>query len=203
MTALIGIFFWIKSRNNQTNQDYLMGSRNLSVFPVTMSLAASFMSSSTILGVPAEIYLLGTQYVFIIFMILLSGLLAANVFMPIYYDLKLTSINKYLYLRFETNSIRVFGSFGFLLCTLLYMAVALYGPALALSSVTPFSVTASILAVGIVCTFYTAVGGIKAVVWTDVFQCILMILGLCLVIISGIKNFGFVKPFQIAETEER
>ncbi|RWS08138.1 sodium-coupled monocarboxylate transporter 1-like protein 2, partial [Dinothrombium tinctorium] len=133
-SALIGIFFWLKSRKNQTNHDYLMGSRNLSVLPVSMSLAASFMSSSTVLGVPVEIYLLGTQFTVTVFFFTLSVLFAAKFFMPIYYDLKLTSINKYLLRRFEANSIRIFGSFGFVVCTVFYLAVALYAPALALSS---------------------------------------------------------------------
>lgn len=78
------------------------------------------------------------------------------------------------------------------------MAVVLFGPSLALSSVTPLSITTSILLVGIICTFYTSIGGIKAVIWTDVLQCILMFLGVIMVIMQGLIEVG-----GIAETFRR
>lgn len=56
-SSLIGVFFWYKDRNQKDNDAYLTGNKKLKVFPVAMSLAASFMSTNTILGVPAEIYL--------------------------------------------------------------------------------------------------------------------------------------------------
>lgn len=58
VSSLIGVFFAIKDRNSKNNKDFLTGGRNLAVFPVAMSLAASFMSTNTILGVPAEVYML-------------------------------------------------------------------------------------------------------------------------------------------------
>jgi SSS family transporter len=79
------------------------------------------------------------------------------------------------------------------------MAVVLYGPSLALSSVTPLSVEISILVVGVICSFYTSIGGIKAVIWTDVLQCTLMLMGLLMVVIQGsIEAGGILKPWEIA-----
>ena len=60
-SSMIGVFFWFKDRKIQNNKNYLIGDRSLSVFPVAMSMAASFMSTNTILGVPAEVYLVGSQ----------------------------------------------------------------------------------------------------------------------------------------------
>ena len=57
-SSLIGVFYWFKDRNKNSNAEYLVGGRNLAVFPVAMSLAASFMSTNTILGVPSEVYML-------------------------------------------------------------------------------------------------------------------------------------------------
>lgn len=85
-----------------------------------------------------------------------------------------------------------------------YMAVVLYGPAVALASVTPLSISTSILVVGTICTFYTSIGGIKAVIWTDVLQCILMFLGVAIVIIQGVIELGgFSNAFAILNKGDR
>lgn len=78
-----------------------------------------------------------------------------------------------------------------------YMGVVLYGPSLALSSVISIPLHHSVIAVGILCTFYTSIGGIKAVIWTDVLQCIIMILGLVLVVLYGFVEAP-VNPFVTA-----
>ncbi|GBO34416.1 Sodium-dependent multivitamin transporter [Araneus ventricosus] len=65
------------------------------------------------------------------------------------------------------------------------MSVVLYAPALALSAVTNLSTWVAIISIGVVCTFYCTLGGMKAVLWTDVFQAILMFLGIFAVLIKG------------------
>ncbi|KAH7644920.1 sodium-coupled monocarboxylate transporter 1-like protein 2 [Dermatophagoides farinae] len=189
-SSFIGIFFAWRARNAPSSSSFLTGNRKLSIFPVTMSLVASFMSTNTLLGVPAEVYQVGTQFAMQIFSITLVIILAAEVFMPVYYDLGIVSINEYLLQRFNSKNLKMAGSLGFLIATMPYMAVVLYGPAIALSSVTPVSIPTSILVVGIICTFYTSIGGIKAVIWTDVLQCILMFLGVAIVIIQGLIELG-------------
>ena len=57
---------------------------------------------------------------------------------------------------------------------ILYMGIVLYAPALALSAVTGLTFPGSVVAVGLVCTFYSSLGGMKAVLMTDVFQSLLM-----------------------------
>lgn len=71
-----------------------------------------------------------------------------------------------------------------------YMAIVLYAPALALSAVTGTSKWTSIISVGAVCTVYCTIGGIKAVLWTDVFQSFLMFLAMIIIIIKGTADVG-------------
>ena len=96
-SALIGAFFGWKGRKSSNNKEFLTGKRNLATFPVVMSLAASFMSTNTILGVPAEVYTLGTQYAIHVIPFTVAVILSAQVFMPVFYDLNMTSVNEVTY----------------------------------------------------------------------------------------------------------
>ena len=69
---------------------------------------------------------------------------------------------------------RILASVAFSLQMVLYMGIVLYAPSLALSAVTGLNFTGSVIAVGLVCTFYSSLGGMKAVLMTDVFQSLLM-----------------------------
>jgi sodium-coupled monocarboxylate transporter 8/12 len=93
-SSLIGVYFAWKSRRNATNSEFFTGNRKLGLFPVTMSLVASFMSTNTLLGLPAEVFQNGTQFSLQIIGITIAVVLAAEVFMPVFYHVKLTSIHE-------------------------------------------------------------------------------------------------------------
>jgi sodium-coupled monocarboxylate transporter 8/12 len=76
---------------------------------------------------------------------------------------------QYLELRFG-QAARLAASISFSLQMILYMGIVLYAPALALEAVSGLSKSLSIWTIGLVCTFYSTIGGMKAVVITDVFQ---------------------------------
>ncbi|XP_063958268.1 sodium-coupled monocarboxylate transporter 2-like isoform X1 [Lytechinus pictus] len=85
-----------------------------------------------------------------------------------------------------------------------YMGMVIYTPALALNAATGMSLTASIISTGLVCIFYTTIGGIKAVLWTDAFQTLVMAGGIVAIIIAGTMEVGgFNKVWAIADEGER
>ncbi|XP_070393596.1 sodium-coupled monocarboxylate transporter 1-like isoform X1 [Dermacentor albipictus] len=188
----IGIYFAWRDRRDVSNKSFLMGNRELGVFPVAMSLMASFQSATTVLGYPAEMYYKGTQFWVAIFGLAISNVIAAELFLPVLYNLHMTSVNTYLERRFS-GAVRTLGSLSFITNTLLYMGVVLYGPSVALESVTGLPVWASILFLGLICTFYTVLGGMKAVVWTDTFQMTVMVLGLTTVVVLGVIKVGSIE----------
>lgn len=203
VSAGIGIYYAFFGRKNATPDEFLMGSRNLRVAPVALSILASFMSAITLLGTATEMYVYGTQYLLIILSYCFVIPATAYLYMPIFYKLQVTSAYEYLELRFN-HIIRTIGCVTFSVQMLIYMAIVLYAPALALSQVTGISVWTSVLSIGIVCTFYTSVGGIKAVVWTDVFQIFLMFSSMLLVAIKGAYNIGgFGYVFDLAAKNQR
>lgn len=76
---------------------------------------------------------------------------------------------QYLEKRFGRLT-RIFTSMAYSLQMILYMAMVLYAPSIALGAVTGLSLFSSITLVGLVCVFYSTIGGIKAVIISDVFQ---------------------------------
>ncbi|EAW68295.1 solute carrier family 5 (sodium/glucose cotransporter), member 12, isoform CRA_c, partial [Homo sapiens] len=95
----------------------------------------------------------------------------------------------YLQLRFN-KPVRYAATVIYIVQTILYTGVVVYAPALALNQVTGFDLWGSVFATGIVCTFYCTLGGLKAVVWTDAFQMVVMIVGFLTVLIQGSTHAG-------------
>lgn len=185
----IGVFFAIKSRRGQTSSDYFLGSRNMSLVPVSLSLAATVMSAITYLGTPAEVYIHGPKIGLLFFARIVASIVIMFAFVPVFYRSNITTVYEYLAMRFN-NTLRFLVIAMKFFHDFLYMGIVIYAPALALSTVTKINLTFSIVTVGVVCTFYTSLGGIKAVIWTDVFQAIVMVIGSTIVIIVGTIQIG-------------
>ncbi|KFW75913.1 Sodium-coupled monocarboxylate transporter 1, partial [Phalacrocorax carbo] len=193
VSAVIGVYYAFAGGGQKTSKDFLMGGRSMSALPVALSLTASFMSAVTVLGTPAEIYRYGA--IFCIFAITygLVVLCSAEIFLPVFYKLGVTSTYEYLELRFN-KYLRLCGTFLFIIqtaskpqsCSTLYTGIVIYAPALALNQVTGFDLWGAVVATGVVCTFYCTLGGLKAVVWTDVFQVGIMVAGFSSVIIRAV-----------------
>ncbi|CAL1301298.1 unnamed protein product, partial [Larinioides sclopetarius] len=128
--------------------------------------------------------------------------IASYVCLPVFFKSGECTVYEYLERRFGKLT-RTLTSMVFLVQTMLYMAVVLYAPALALSAVTNVSIWTSVVSVGAVCTFYCTLGGMKAVLWTDLFQAMLMFIGIFAIVIKGISDIGFSEVFRIGYEEGR
>ncbi|KAK2148248.1 hypothetical protein LSH36_507g02047 [Paralvinella palmiformis] len=190
ISAGIGIYYALAGGKQRSQKEYLMANRSMSALPVALSVLASFFSASTLLGTPSEIYLEGTMYWLSVWGAILAPLVGAYVFGPFFFKLKVVSVFEYLEKRFHSKAIRLLGAILFLIRSVLGMGIVLYGPSTALNAVTGFPVWAGIVVVGIVCCFYTTLGGLKAVIWTDVFQTCIMLMGMLAVLIKGAIEVG-------------
>ncbi|XP_050077278.1 sodium-coupled monocarboxylate transporter 1-like [Anopheles maculipalpis] len=172
-----------------TIDEYLLGSRKLKAFPVAMSLCAGYISGVTILGTPAEIYNFGTQYWLIVVPILLMGVAVCSVYLPVFCSLKLNSSYEYLELRFNPY-VRSMASVMFVINQMLFLPMVIYVPALAFNQVTGFNLYVIGAIVCVVCIFYTLLGGIKAVVFTDAWQVVVMFISVVVVVVIGTIALG-------------
>ncbi|KAK1793308.1 hypothetical protein P4O66_011703 [Electrophorus voltai] len=194
----IGLYYALSGRQQRTTREFLLADQSMKCLPLSLSLMATFQSAVAIVGTPAEVFTNGTQYWFIGCSYILGLLIPAHIFIPVFYRLHLTSAYQYLELRF-CKAVRICGTITFIFQMIIYMGVGIYTPALALNAVlcppilplvTGFHLWGAVLATGLVCTIYTALGGLKAVIWTDVFQTVVMFAGQLAVIIVGVQQAG-------------
>ncbi|XP_054708332.1 sodium-coupled monocarboxylate transporter 1-like [Uloborus diversus] len=189
VSAAIGVYYACTGGKQKTTKDFFMGGQQMGVFPVAMSILASFMSAIPMLGIPAETYLTGTQFWMVVVAYCFMFPTVAYIFMPLFYNLGLSSIYEYLELRFR-KPVRTICSTIFTIQMVFYMAIVMYAPSLALSQVTGLKVWFCVLSIGIVCTFYTTIGGMKAVVLTDLFQVFVIFGAMLVVVIKGSVDMG-------------
>ncbi|KAK9295989.1 hypothetical protein QLX08_009846 [Tetragonisca angustula] len=187
ISAGIGIYYRFTGGRQRTAEEYFSANRSMSVVPLAIALTVSFMSAITLLGISAETYTHGMKIV----QLYLGGLLGTPVvlylYLPVFAKLNTMSVYEYLEKRFGVGARLVTSTANFLQL-LLYTGVVLFAPSLALEATTGLSGNMSVLLIGLICTFYSTVGGIKAVLITDVFQGILMFAGVACVLAVAVDD---------------
>ena len=185
----MGIYF---SRREKTTEDFFAAGRRIPWWAAGVSIAGTQTSAISFMAIPAKVY--ATDWVYL-WNPLAAGLIAplvVFVYLPFFRRLNLTTAYEYLEKRFHV-AVRLFASSAFVLFHLGRMAIVLFLPAIALSTVTGIDVYACIVVMGVLCTLYTVLGGIEAVIWTDFLQVIVLIGGafISLVIIAANVEGGF------------
>lgn len=197
--TLIGFRFY---RKNAGSSDFFVGGRMMTWLPVAISIIASDTSAITLLGTPGYTYAPKQDFrlVFNTFAYCAAAWLVIWIFLPFYCRLRMVTAYEYLEKRFDVK-VRSLTSFLFLLIRGSHVAIAMYAPALLVAAVTGFRVSECILVIGAFTTLYTTLGGIRAVVWTDVVQFTVVVLGISFVFGAGITQIdgGFAEAMQIGK----
>lgn len=175
----------------------------MNFFPIAASLIASHISGITLMSIPAEMYSNGTQYSVMVVSAVAVGIALTYVYLPVFYELQLTSSFQYLEMRFD-RSVRLMASLIYAISIIIFVPIIVYVPALAFSQVSGINLHIITIVTSVICVFYTTFGGLKAVVWTDTLQFILMIGAVCCVIVLGLKSTGGIaNVWEAAERGER
>jgi solute:Na+ symporter, SSS family len=162
-------------RRNKTTDDFFRGGQRVPWWAAGLSIFATMLSSITYTALPAQSYSVGWNLFYANSYILLTPLLVL-VYLPFYRKLNVTTAYEYLEKRFNAAT-RLMASALFIIYQLGRIAIVLYLPALALATVSHFEVKSCILLMGVLCVVYTVMGGIEAVIWTDVVQAIILMGG--------------------------
>ena len=176
----IGVYF---SGQQHSSKDFFLAGRSMSWFPLGMSLMATLISALTYTGLPGQAYYVGLKVLVMPLAVWIALPVIVGWVVPIYRGLGLYSIYEYLELRFDSTT-RLLASLLFVVWRLLWLGGVIFAPCKALLIASGWDLPAwpLILVLGMVTTFYTFLGGMKAVVWTDMLQGLAMLLGVAAVI---------------------
>ena len=185
----IGVYYGL-FKKQRTTEEYLMGNRQMQILPVALSMLVTYQSAISVIGIPAEFYLYQTMFCYVWLGIIGSIVVQCYMIVPLMFPLHLTSAYEYLGRRFRSRSIQLLGSVLGMLQTLVYMSMVLLAPSLALEAVAGIPLWISVVLVGVVGTVYTSLGGLRSVIWTDVFQFVIMFTGIIVILILGSVRLG-------------
>ncbi|XP_071119594.1 sodium-coupled monocarboxylate transporter 1-like [Haliotis cracherodii] len=192
VSVSIGIYQAIVGRHGRL-EEYLLAGRSMTFFPVALSLMATFTSSITMLGASAEAYSHGIMWILSEIAFSVGNLLELYLLLPLLKRLNISSPFQFLEGRFKSRALRIIATVLACVQNLFYLCIILFGQGMALQAVTGFSMTWSIVVTSSAAVLYTTIGGLKAVIWTDVLQYILMYIGMIAVIVKGTIDSGGIK----------
>lgn len=161
-------------REQHDTVDFFLARRRVPWWAVGLSFLATEISAVTIISVPATAYSENWEYVQFFVGSSLAKLAVAFLFIPAFYRHQVTTIYQFLEYRFGRAS-QVTSSLFFFVTRLLGSGVRLMAAALAVSVMLGIPVTPTIAVFVAVSILYIAVGGVKAVVWTNVFQALVFL----------------------------
>ncbi len=179
-TALLFVITWLTSRQ-ATNRTFFIGNKASPWFVVAYGMIGASMSGVTFMSVPGWVGTSGFSYMMVVFGYIFGYIVIANILLPLYYRLNLTSIYSYLEERFGFWSYRT-GAFYFLLSRTIGASFRMFLVVNVLQIFVfdawhiPFFVTVLIFILLIL--MYTFKGGIKTIIWTDTIQTTFMLLAL-------------------------
>jgi len=186
LASLVAMGFYF-SRREKTTSDFFLGGHRVPWWAAGLSIFGTQLSSISFMAVPAKVYATDWTYFVGFICIVLVQPVVIFFYLPFFRRLNITSAYDYLEKRFNP-AVRLMGSLSFVLFQTGRMTIVLFLPALALSAVTGIDIFACIVVMGVLATLYTVLGGIEAVIWTDVLQVVVLIGGAFLSLVLILLN---------------
>ncbi|MEZ6013971.1 MAG: sodium:solute symporter [Planctomycetota bacterium] len=182
----LGLFF---ARRERTADDFFLAGNRIPWWAAGLSIYGTQLSAITYVAIPAKAFLEDWVFAFTSLTILAMAPIVVVFYLPFYRRLGIRTAYEYLERRFSLG-LRLFGSASFILFQVARMAIVVFLPSLALSAVTGVNVYVCIATIGLLSTLYTVLGGMEAVVWTDVLQVFVLVGGMFVALFLAVQGAG-------------
>ena len=203
MAGVFGLGCWLSRRSRRT-EEFMVAGRSLAGWAVGLSIFGTYVSSIGFLGNPGKSFA-GNWNPWVFGLSLpIAAWVAARYFVPLYRSGTEVSAYYHLEKRFGPWA-RTYALVCYLLTQLARMGTILYLVALALAPLTGWDVKTIIFLTGLLVTIYTIIGGIEAVIWTDVVQSIVLTVGalVCAIVLLSKMPEGPGQLFAIANEHQK
>jgi SSS family transporter len=193
--GILGLGFCF-SKKDVSSTEYFLAGRTMGWFPIGLSVMVTVFSAVNYVAFPNEVFGYGLAVTMSIPVFILVAVPITRYWIPFFHGLKITSAYEYLEQRFDSR-VRILASGMFILWRLLWMATALYAAGTILSSVTHIPAWTVILIGGMAATLYTTAGGMRAVMWTDVAQFVILFGSIVAGLFITISDLGWNQMVQL------
>ena len=184
----LGFYF---AKRTETTDDYFLAGRTLTWWLIGFSLFASNVSSSTLVGLSSAAYGSGISVYNYEWMAALILVIFAFFFLPFYLRSRIYTMPEFLENRFDERSRYYFSALMIFMNIVIDTAAALYAGSLVVQIIYPdIPLWISVVILGILAGLYTIAGGLKAVVYTDAVQAVLLLIGALIVSALAFSQIG-------------
>ncbi|KUO68174.1 MAG: sodium transporter [Lutibacter sp. BRH_c52] len=185
LIAFLGLGYFFKENKNA--KDYFLGGQSMGWFPLSLSTMATQLSAISFISAPAFVGLAqngGMKWLTFELAVPLAMIGIMVIIIPPLYRANIVSIYEFAEKRFSTST-RIILSFVFQISRSLSTGVAVFTIAMILQSVLNISFHYTILIIIVITIFYSYLGGMKAVVWGDAIQMLILFSGLVICLFYG------------------
>lgn len=189
LAALIGVAVWVVLQKNKNTEDYFLAGRNVGWFVIGASIFASNIGSEHVVGLAgtgAESGMPMAHYELHAWIVLLLGWL----FLPFYFRSKAFTMPEFLEKRFDSRSrwfLSVFSLVGYVITK---VSVTIYAGGIVVSELLGIPFWYGAIGIVIFTGAYTVIGGMKAVIYTETLQTVILIAGSLIITYLGLEKVG-------------
>jgi len=176
-------------KKNKTQEDYFLAGRSMPWIPVALSIAATMVSANSFIGAPGWAYTDGIQPYMQDVTVPLACFIAVSITVPMFYHLKVSSVYEYMEKRLGSWS-RNLTVAQYFINSLIQVSSMVFVPALIIQTITGWSMNVIVPIIVLCAIVYTLAGGIKAVIWTDAIQMIILWSGMFIILFKAISSTG-------------
>lgn len=189
LLSMLGVGLYFTKKAGENTDAFFKASGSLPSWAVGFSIYATTLSAITFMATPEKAFNGDWTYAAGNIAIIAIIPIIIRYYVPFFRKLDVTTAYEYLEVRFNPT-MRVIGSLLFTLFHIGRIAIVVYLPTLAITSVSDVNPYLVCAAIGILCVIYSFLGGMEGVIWTDVIQGIILLGGAILIIIVGVYHVG-------------
>ncbi len=210
--VLVAFTIWIvydglkRTKDSHEIEGYFLAKRSIPWWAAGISVMATQLSAITMIGTTGQGYTDGLRFIQFYFALPLAMIILSVTLVPFFYNSGVYTAYEYLERRFDAKT-RSFTSLLFLISRGMSCGAVISAPAVVLSLVLGWDLTATALTIAVPAVIYTMFGGVQAVTWTDVKIMVIIVIGLFAVIATAViglpDGVGVVDGLHIAAVTGR